>query len=372
LLWILSGLNRCTIRTKCGVCVVKTYRAKDFKPLFEFVEGMVAPAKYQTGVLGIADRRGTLDLHAYGRSSDGRAVQQDDIFLLFSVTKPIVCLAVMQLWEQGKLNLNELVSAYIPNFAQNGKESITIWHLLTHTSGMNGGLIGQLVTERRGIELDVQAEMSQAGVDFACGEYKQYNNIAFTVLGEIVQAISGLPLELYLQKHLLEPLGMLHTSFDQHRLNPHKVIPMHSDLAIDLLSFGDSKFAAAGLFSTAGDLLILSQALLNQGSYQGRKIISPYTLKAMIAPQTSGIPYKTQLIPPHMRGVEVGLGWLLPLKRHSLIIRNIFGHNGAGGCMFWVYPEQGMSFVFMTNYDCTEEPHRVDIENIHNVFSACL
>lgn len=111
---------------------MKTYEAKHFKPLFDFVDGMVAPGKYQTGVLGVADSSGVLNLQAFGQLPDGSSIQKDHIFLLFSVTKPIVCLAILQLWEQGKLNLNQLVSYYIPDFAQNGKETLTIWHLLTH------------------------------------------------------------------------------------------------------------------------------------------------------------------------------------------------------------------------------------------------
>jgi hypothetical protein len=155
------------------------------------------------------------------------------------------------------------------------------------------------------------------------------------------------------------------------RKTPERVLPIqNSEGYYYPREYDELVLPAGGIFSTAGDLLLLGKALLNNGMSDGCKLLSPYTLKEMTTPQTTGIPYWNA--GPNMRGVEVGLGWFLPVNRHSIIKRNIYGHNGAGDCMFWVYPDEGLTFAFMTNYDFARDPQGADIDMIHNVFSSCL
>jgi CubicO group peptidase (beta-lactamase class C family) len=352
--------------------VVRKYAPKDFKPVFQFVEGIVAPGKFPTGVLGIADRDGIIGIEAYGSWPDGHKVKTDDIYPLFSVSKPISSIAAMQLWEKGKLHLDECVEDYIPGFGKNGKENITIWNLLTHTSGVKEDTLNEMLSSGRFGEDDLNQAITEASVNFPSGSHKSYSpRMALSILGAVVKRITGLDFDSYMEEFVFKPLGMKDTSFRIRRKTPERVLPIqNSEGYYYPREYDELVLPAGGIFSTAGDLLLLGKALLNNGMSDGCKLLSPYTLKEMTTPQTTGIPYWNA--GPNMRGVEVGLGWFLPVNRHSIIKRNIYGHNGAGDCMFWVYPDEGLTFAFMTNYDFARDPQGADIDMIHNVFSSCL
>ncbi len=349
---------------------MKKYRFEDFKPVTDFLKKrMIAPDKLPTGIFGVADREGILGIEALGEWPDGRKVRADDIYFLFSVTKPITGIAIAQLWERGLLHPDEKVVRYIPEFGANGKEDITIWHLLTHTSGLDEGQLFRkpITSPLKG--KDFMERIYNAGTLFPCGSHKSYNTIAFSVLGEIINRVTGMDYAEYMEENIFKPLGMKDTSFTKHKEEPERVIPIVSDYVDDYSHYFDSALPGAGLFSTANDLLLLGRALLNDGEADGFRLLSPATIKAMVRPQTIGIPYYKP--GNNVRGVEIGLTWFLPLNRHSIITNNIYGHNGAGDCMFWVYPESGLAFAFMTNHDCSSS-EGTDIDYIHNVFSSCL
>lgn len=349
---------------------MKKYSFDDFKPVMDFLrQRMVAPDKLPTGIFGVADKDGILGIDAEGAWPDGKKVKVDDIYFLFSVTKPITGIAIAQLWERGLLHPDEKVEQYIPGFGVNGKENITIWHLLTHTSGIDERGLFRKPSEKPMKGQEFMDGVINAGTLFPCGTYKSYNTIAFSVLGEIINRVTGMDYARYMEENIFKPLGMKDTSFTKHKEEPDRVIPIYSDYMDDYSNYFDSALPGAGLFSTANDLLLLGRALLNDGEADGFRLLSPSTIKAMTKPQTIGIPYYNPR--NNVRGVEMGLTWFLPLNRHSIITNNIYGHNGAGDCMFWIYPESGLAFVFMTNHDCSSS-EGADIDYIHNVFSACI
>src|SRR5690242_10590013 len=111
---------------------MRLYRAHDFDPVFNFVARLVETDHLPTGILGIAQVEGVVDLRAFGHRPDGRPVALEDIYLLFSITKPFVALATMQLVERGLINLNHELKQYLPGFGANRPDTVLLWHLLTH------------------------------------------------------------------------------------------------------------------------------------------------------------------------------------------------------------------------------------------------
>ncbi|MCX6017656.1 MAG: serine hydrolase [Chloroflexi bacterium] len=330
-----------------------------FTPVVEYVRSLVASRKLPSAVFGVADQNRVLELAAFGARPNGEPVQTTDPYLLWSVTKPIVGLAMMQLWERGLIHPGQEVRQHLPWFGKGRVDKVLLWHICTHTAGIS--------EESAMPKTDKAAYLAGARVDFPAGAYKQYSNSAFIAQEEIVKAVTGNSLETHLRQHVFGPLGMRDTSFDTHELDPGRFVPMvgTEKVSLDYERFLRIKDPAAGLFSSAADLLALGRSLLGAGP----SVIQRHTLAEMTRPQTIGIPTITPDDP--LADIDFGLTWMIPSRSRALAHRAMFGHNGWGGCKFWIYPQDGVCFAFMTNL---MDPglHGVDLESRHNVFSSCL
>lgn len=351
------------------------YDARSFKKAFDLIESVVSQGVLPSGILGIAQKDGIVDIKAFGHWKDSKKVREDDIYLLFSSTKPFIGLAVMQLWERGKLHPNQRVRDIIPEFSGDGKEKITIWHLLTHTSGLDQSILDHCL-EGNAPESIMQHEWL---VQYAArkplrsepGKFREYNNIAFSVMAEIISRVGQKPYDAYIEENILAPLKMNDSAFDMLHKKPERVIPIMGSEGFSRIekSFSSAKFPAGGLYSTAEDMLRFGRMLLHNGTLEGRKIINSLTLEAMITPQTVSVPRNTDLpASGETFDEEFGLVWNLPINKRSIIYRDIYGHNGMGGCMFWVYPKKELTFTFLTN----RIGMPFDLDHLHNVLSSCL
>ncbi|MCX6018762.1 MAG: serine hydrolase [Chloroflexi bacterium] len=330
-----------------------------FAPVLDHLHTLVESGKLPSAVFGIADKNGVLELAAFGKRPDGTAIVPDDPYLLWSVTKPIVGLASMQLWERGQLHLGQEVRTFLPWFGVNRVDKVQLWNLYTHTAGIGEASLSPAT--------DKASYLQGALVNFRAGAQKQYSNNAFIAQEEIVKALSGMSLEDYLQKNVFGPLGMCDTSFDTCEKHPGRFVPMvgAEKVALDYERFLQLKHPAAGLFSNAPDLLALGRSLLGGGT----SVIHRHTLAEMTRPQTSGIP---SILPDDWTSeIDFGLTWIIPSRSRAIAHKAIYGHNGWGGCKFWVYPQDGVCFALMTNL---MDPglHGVDLDPVHNIFSACL
>jgi CubicO group peptidase (beta-lactamase class C family) len=330
-----------------------------FSPVLDHVRTLVDTGKLPSAVFGVADKNGVLELAAFGTRPNGAPVATDDPYLLWSVTKPITGLASMQLWERGRLHLGQEVKTHLPWFGPNRMDKVLLWHLYTHTAGISEASLSPTT--------DKASYLGGAGVGFRAGSHKQYSNNAFIAQEEIVKAVTGNSLEAHLQQHVFGPLGMRNTSFDTHEKDPGRFIPMvgAEKVAIDYERFLQLKHPAAGLFSSAPDLLALGRSLLGGGT----SVIHRHTLAEMTRPQTVGI---SSILPDDWTSeIDFGLTWVVPSRSRAIAHKATYGHNGWGGCKFWVYPQDGVCFAFLTNL---MDPglHGVDLEPIHNVFTACL
>ncbi|WP_211748272.1 serine hydrolase domain-containing protein [Paenibacillus sp. Marseille-Q4541] len=341
-------------------------QSSEFDRIYHYIEQNVVNKKWPSAVFGITDREQLLDLRSYGTYEDGREINSSSIFPVFSITKPMIGLAIMQLWEKGLLHPGQLVSEVLPEFAENGKDKLAVWHLLTHTGGLDQRYAMEWAQGKHDPDgmghPKLYAALKASQLETAPGKEVSYNNMAFTVLAEMIERLSGVTYEEYLKQHIFEPLGMKDTGFGGSHQDEFRIAPIAGGEAMkdQMDALVAAKVPSGGLFSTADDLLLFAKAMLRQTEYkEGQYLIEPSTFKQMITPQTL-----------HIEEVESDYGfvWKLPIRHKGFIERDIFGHNGMGGCMVWMYPKQDVAFVLMTA--ALGKP--VDNIHVHNVFTASL
>src|SRR5579864_4455045 len=269
----------------------------------------------------------------------------DTIFDLASLTKVIATTtAVMQLMEQGKVRLNDPVAKYIPEFAQNGKEDITLRQLLTHYSGLAPDL--DLTTPWEGKDLAMQLACVTPP-ETTPGSGFVYSDINFIMLGAVVEKVSGETLDQYTAKHVFAPLKMLRTRFLPPALWRAKIAPTQYDENEHMLRGVVHDPTArrmggvaghAGLFSTADDLAKFAQALLNGGG----GILSAVTVEKMTSPEQ-----------PPSAPVLRGFGWDIDSpfssNRGDLLPVGSFGHTGFTGTSMWIDPTTKTYIILLTN-----------------------
>jgi uncharacterized protein YbbC (DUF1343 family)/CubicO group peptidase (beta-lactamase class C family) len=269
----------------------------------------------------------------------------DTIFDLASLTKVIATTtAVMQLVEQGKVRLNDPVAKYIPEFAQNGKEDITLRQLLTHYSGLAPDL--DLTTPWEGKDLAIQLACVTPP-ETTPGSGFVYSDINFIMLGAVVEKVSGETLDQYTAKHIFAPLKMLHTRFLPPASWRARIAPTQYDenehmlrgVVHDPTSRRMGGVAGhAGLFSTGDDLAKFAQALLNGGG----GILSPAAVEKMTTPET-----------PPSAPILRGFGWDIDSpfssNRGDLLPVGSFGHTGWTGTSLWIDPTTQSYIILLTN-----------------------
>jgi uncharacterized protein YbbC (DUF1343 family)/CubicO group peptidase (beta-lactamase class C family) len=269
----------------------------------------------------------------------------DTIFDLASLTKVIVTTtAVMQLVERGKLRLNDPVAKYLPEFAQNGKEDITVRQLLTHYSGLQPDL--DLKSRWEGKETAYRMAFGETLED-PPGSKFSYSDINFIALGALVEKISGETLDEYATRHIFAPLKMLHTRFVPPQAWRMKIAPTQYDENEHMLRGVVHDPTArrmggvaghAGLFSTGDDLAKFAQALLDGGG----GILSAFSVEKMTSPEQ-----------PPAAPVLRGFGWDIDSpfssNRGDLLPVGSFGHTGFTGTSMWIDPTTSTYIILLTN-----------------------
>jgi len=269
----------------------------------------------------------------------------DTVFDCASLTKVIVTTAaIMQLWEQGKFRMSDPVAKYLPEFAQNGKQDITIRQLLVHYSGLAPDL--ELTKPWEGKEAAYRMAF-EVTPERSPGAVFVYSDINFVVLGALVERLSGESLDEYAAKHIFGPLAMKETRFNPPHSWEPRIAPTEEDENHHLLRGVVHDPTArrmggvagnAGVFSTADDLAIFAQALLDGG----RGMLTPATVAKMTAPQQ----------PVNATAVR-GFGWdidsPLSTNRGELLPVGGYGHTGFTGTSLWIDPATKTYIVLLTN-----------------------
>lgn len=353
--------------------------------LVEVLQSEVGRQRLPGAVVLIA-RHGKIALHQSVGSQNpgaGEPMALDSIFRIYSMTKPIVSVAVMMLMEQGRVLLSDPVARHLPEFAQQQvavqvkgqlvlrppSRAATVQDLLRHTAGLSYEFMGTGPVHKQYAQADIgsrqrsNAEFSQALAALPLmadpGSVWEYSR-ATDVLGRLVEVLSGQTLGAFLQDHILAPLGMLETGFsvpEQHHgriaepfaHDPDGGVPMP---LINIRREASLQSGGGGLVSTAMDYARFLQFMLNQGEFNGVRLLSPRTVEFMTADHLGAIPVHPDsaapaLLPP---GHGFGLGFAVRTAQGLASVPGSVGlyyWGGIAGTTFFVDPALDMFALMM-------------------------
>jgi CubicO group peptidase (beta-lactamase class C family) len=283
------------------------------------------------------------------------AMSPDTVFDMASLTKPVATgSSVMLLIEQGKLKPADPVAKYWPAFAANGKDTVTIEHLLLHTSGLiaDNPIADYADGRAKAIERIADLKLLDAP-----GTRFRYSDVNFIVLGELVERLGGMPLDEYAKKHVFEPLKMTDTGFNPgdgllERVAPTGLRDMNTILGKvhDPRSFRMGGVAGhAGLFSTADDMARYCRMLLGGGKLDGTRVLAEKTVKLFTEPRPVPIAAKGKEVKgARTYGWDVDTSYSAP--RGEIFKKGEgFGHTGFTGTSVWIDPGSKTAVIVLTN-----------------------
>ena len=318
------------------------------------------------GAVVLVARRGRIAyLKAFGNRATHPTVEPmttDTIFDIASMTKVMATTpAIMLLVEKGLIRLDDKVKRYIPEFVGAGKDNITVRQLLTHFSGLRPDFDLSVQWDGYAATMDRlwrETTIAEAGKEFA------YSDLNFVTLGEVVRRVSGQSLDVFVRQNLFDPLGLDETAFNPPAAWRSRIAP--TETRARTLQYLSGRANAeisreiirgvvhdptawrmggvaghAGLFSSARDVAIYGQLLLNRGNYLGKRVFSPLTVEAMTTSQS-----------PRGALALRGLGWdidsTFSAPRGDLLSGG-FGHTGFTGTSLWIHPPSETFIILLTN-----------------------
>jgi len=316
----------------------------------------------------------------------------DSILRFYSMTKPVTAVAVLMLYEQGLFQLDDQVGEFIPGFkdaqvyvcgtgadmrTEPITQPMTIRHLLTHTAGLtygtgNQGPVPELY-RRHKTEFDTHDGPLAEGVDrlakipleFQPGSRWEYS-VAFDVLGRLVEILSGMPLDLFFRKKILEPLGMIDSGFFVPTAKKNRFTSLYertaeSDLVLlegwessPLIESVETYSGGSGLVSTLGDYFRFTEMLRRKGEFEGERLLGRKTVEFMTCNHLPGD--LAQMGQPTFcettyEGIGFGLGvsvMLDPAKAKVMGTPGEYAWGGFASTAFWIDPVEDMTILFLT------------------------
>jgi len=321
------------------------------------------------------------DTYGFADIESNKSLEENSIWRIYSMTKPIVSVGLMMLYEKGLFSLNDPVHLYIPelkemlvhtvgNETKKAENPIRVIDILRHTSGFGygwgpGNYVDSLYNAiNRGAMKDNESfveNLSKLPLYYEPGQGWRYS-VSTDVCGYLIEQFSGQPLDVYLSENILEPLGMIDTHFEvpaekiDRFVTHYKPTKSGSIEAADHPS--DSRYTkkvtmfsgGGGLVSTTADYLRFCQMLLNRGSMDGRRYISPATLDLMITDHTQDISHQGGPIALPGGGIGFGLGFSVVnnlAKTNMLGSVGTYGWGGAAGTYFRIDPKEELISIMM-------------------------
>lgn len=312
------------------------------------------------GAVAFVARRGHIVKHeAYGHAykyvddqltlaSNPIEMQEDTIFDLASISKIFTTTAAMILYDQGRFELDDKVSKHIPEFAENGKEDVTIRQLLTHTSGFTAWVPLYTKGNSREDRIDLVLKHPLSNEP---GSTYTYSDLNMITLGVLIERLSGQRQDEFVSQHITEPLKMKDTMYNppaslKDRIAATEYQPwtnrgvvwgdVHDENAWSL----DGVAGHAGVFSTAEDLAKLAHMYLNDGRYGSVQILKPETVNRIVENQIPQFPGDD-----HGLGWELAQGWFMD----ALSEGSSLGHTGYTGTSIVVNRNNGTIAILLTN-----------------------
>jgi CubicO group peptidase (beta-lactamase class C family) len=338
------------------------------------------------GIITLVERKGQvvhLSKSGYQDIARKKPMELNTIFRIYSMTKPIVSVALLMLFEQGLFLLKDPVHKYLPEFKDvkvfepGGKlaqprNEITIHHLLTHTAGLTYGLFGETEVDK----LYLEANLQEKGIDlkemvgriaslpllYHPGERWVYS-YATDVVGRLVEVLSGMSLAEYLETKIFNPLGMVDTAFSVPPEKIDRFAACYAETETEKMVVYDDPETSSyrevtcfsgggGLVSTLEDYLQFARLMLNDGALDGVRLLGPKTVALMAANHLpeSLLPFA---VDEPLPGFGFGLGVSVVMdvaQTQSLGSVGSYGWSGLANTTFWVDPVEELTAIFLTQY----------------------
>ncbi len=328
-----------------------TFRPAKLAEMDSAIAGALADKKLPGGVLWV-EREGVAHHQAYGQRALVPAVEpmtEDTIFDAASLTKVIATTpAILLLVERGQIKVDAPAQTYLPEFTGEGREAVTIRHLLTHTSGLRPGLGATPAWSggTQAIKLACAEKLrTSPGTNFV------YSDINFILLGEVVRRVSGMPLNEFVAREIYQPLKMNDTGFLPPPNRIGRIAPttineeegvwrgkVHDPTARRMGGVAGH----AGLFFTAADLARFARMMVHEGTLEGVRIFKPETVRLMTSVQSPAeVPTRRGL------GWDIDSGYSGP--RGQWFPLGSYGHTGWTGTSLWIDPFSKTFLIFLSN-----------------------
>ncbi len=336
----------------------------------EAMDALIAQNEIAGAVTVVVTPDRTLHLESNGHAdvSTRRAMTPDTLMWIASMTKPITGTAIMILQDERKLNVTDLVANYIPEFAHlktpSGQPAnLTIAQILTHTSGL-GEASGPAAQAAKTLA-DLVPVWLAAKMQYEPGEKWKYTQSGINLAGRIVEVVSGMTFDAFLQKRVFDPLGMQDTTF-------YPSAAQRARMATGYTKNKDTGALAAapargdfgtrdrppqgngGLYSTANDYARFCQMLLNRGTLSGQRILSEQAVGVLSAVHSGALPtgfFQNDTYGQRGLNYGWGIGTCILKTPHeglaAMLSPGTFGHGGAWGTQAWIDPVKGVAYVLM-------------------------
>ena len=356
----------------------------------DVMQGHIDAGTIQGAVTGVA-RRGKivhLETHGLMNVADGKPMQEDALFIMMSSTKPVLGVAAMMLIEEGSIRPDDPVSKWIPEFAEMqvavlrepadedispafvlpsnipehrlvpAEREITVHDILTHTSGLASGGLGNAISEDAVMWLDTRTSLAtnvpnygDIVLDFQPGDRWRYSAAtALDVIARIIEIESGLSFDEFVQRRIFEPLGMHDTWWNVPEEHQNRLINIVGSDTASLLESAlydtshSTYFGASyGLKSTAGDYLRFEQMLVNGGELFGNRLLKPQTVELMSSNQVGDLFSNI----PGINGQGFGYTVATTEESNERRSKGAFGWGGALGTRSWSDPAEELTAVIM-------------------------
>ena len=360
--------------------------------LSELIQSHIQDKRYPGAQIALAYQGQLVWEESFGHARLGQGHEADtaqipadnqSLWLLYSNTKIIMATLLWRLHEQGKLRFTDRVVDHIPEFSKNGKDAISLFQVITHQGGFPDGDVPSFTWRDH-------AKVREAICDFQLqwepGSRVSYHGLsAHWVLAMVVEAVTGMDFRDTVRLEVLEPLGLANDLFvglpttETSRMTYLYEPDEKSSHAYRLREESTSRVwqeagvPGGGAYGTARGMVALYQMMLQGGTLNGLRLLSPRTLSYAIQNYTSdrvdefmGIPMHRGL-GPHLRGTSIGIRGL-----GSLAKPDTFGHGGVGTSYCWADPQSGLSFAYITNARVPDPWHSVRLDQVSNLIHASI
>ena len=351
------------------------------------VHAWVDAGRTPGAVVLIARHGKVVHVDAYGKAdiASGRPTRADDLFRMYSMTKPITSVALLMLYEEGRFQLTDPLAKYFPAVADmkvhagisaqgtplldSQKRPITIQHVFSHSAGFSYGLFGVTPVDRMYEQADLlatdlddfMAKLVKLPLVYQPGERWQYS-VAHDVQAALVEKLSGMKFDDFVRQRIFAPLGMHDSMFRVPAAMRGRVPALYApgpdgrivaDTSPLGRDYGDRVFGGYSISTTAHDYALFAQMLLNKGELHGARLLSPKTIELMTSNHLSDQALATVNTPPvtlgHGAGYGLGVSVLLDPARHgNLGSAGEFGWSGAASTHVLVDPEEDLVAIFCT------------------------